>query len=99
MTLSPTVAEWAETYEQECGHKPTDLALRIAEHILKVGKMLNAVGREDAIAGRGLRKADVFPALVYKAFSLRWDECPETVRDIADIWQNDYMEGYEDFQA
>ncbi len=99
MTLSPTVTEWAEAYEQEHGHKPSDLALRVAEHILKVGKMLNAVGRKDAIAGRSPASADVFPALVYKAFSLRRDECPETVQDIADIWQNDYMKGYEDFQA
>ncbi len=99
MKISPEVAEWAEAYEQEHGHKPHDLALRIAEHILKVGEILNGVGRKDASAGRSPASADVFPALVYKAFTLWLDECPETVQDIADIWQNDYMKGYEDFQA
>ncbi len=99
MTLSPMVTEWAETYEQKHGQRPSELSLRIAEHILKVGDQLNAVGRKDAAAGRSPARAGVFPALVYKAFRLRRGECAETVQEIADIWQNDYMEGYGDCQV
>lgn len=99
MTLSPTVAEWAEAYEQENGHKPAELSLQIAEHILKVGKMLTDLGHKDAQEGRNPYQSDEFPALVCKAFRLRRDEQPELVQGIADIWRNNYMEGYEDFQA
>lgn len=94
MTLSPTVTEWAETYEQEHGHKPADLVLRIAEHILKVGKMLTEMGRKDAQQGKSAYPTDVFPALVVKAFRLNVDEGDETVQAVADLWQSDYMDGY-----
>lgn len=96
MTLSPTVTERAEAYEQEHGHKPSDLALRIAEHILKVGKMLTNLGQKDAQDGKTPYPADVFPALVVKAFRLDVDEDHETVQAVADLWQSDYMDGYND---
>lgn len=94
MTLSPTVTEWAEAYEQEHGHKPADLVLRIAEHILNVGKMLTELGQKDAQEGKSAYPADVFPALVVKAFRLDVDEDHETVQAVADLWQSDYMDGY-----
>lgn len=95
MTLSPMVVEWAEAYEQEHGHKPTDLVLRIAEHIQKVGKMLTELGQKDAQRGKSAYPADVFPALVVKAFQLDVDEDHETVLAVADLWQSNYMDGYD----
>lgn len=94
MTLSPMVTEWAEAYEQEHGHKPADLVLQTAEHILKVGKMLTELGQKDAQEGKSAYPADVFPALVVKAFRLDVDEDHETVQAVADLWQSDYMDGY-----
>lgn len=94
MTLSPMVTEWAEAYEQEHGHKPADLVLQIAEHILKVGKMLTELGQKDAQEGKSAYPADVFPALVVKAFRLDVDEDHETAQAVADLWQSDYMDGY-----
>ena len=95
MTLSPMVAEWAADYEQEHGNKPNELVLQIAEHILKVGKMLTELGRKDAQQGKSAYPADVFPALVVKAFRLDVDEDHETVQSVADLWQSDYMAGYD----
>lgn len=95
MTLSPMVAEWAEAYEQEHGHKPADLVLQIAEHILKVGKMLTNLGQKDAQEGKTPYPADVFPALVIKAFRMDVDEDHKTVQAVADLWQSDYMDGYD----
>lgn len=94
MTLSPMVAEFAEAYEREHGHKPADMALRIAEHILKVGKMLTELGRKDAQDGVKPFHANVFSDLVVKAFRLDADRDHETVQAVADLWQSDYMDGY-----
>ena len=94
MTLSPTVAEWVATYEQEHGRKPTELVLQIAEHILKVGKMLTELGRKDAQQGKSAYPADVFPAMVVTAFYLDDAVDHETVQAVADLWQSDYMDGY-----
>ena len=63
MNLSPMVAEWAATYEQEHGCKPADLVLQIAEHILRVGEMLTNLGKKDAQEGKTPYPADVFQAL------------------------------------
>ena len=95
MTLSPTVAKWAEIYEQEYGHKPTDLVLQIAEHIEKVCKMLNEQGQKDAQQGKHARPADFFPALVIKAFGMDISKHPDTVQAVADLWQSYYMDGYQ----
>lgn len=95
MILSPMVAEWAAAYEQEHGQKPAELVLQIAEHILKVGKMLTELGKKDAQKGKSAYPADVFPALVVKAFRLDDDEGRETVQAVADLWQSDYMDGYD----
>lgn len=94
MTLSPMVAEWAEAYEQERGHKPSELALQVAEHIEKVGKMLTEHGWKDAQQGKEPYSAESFPALVIQAFRMDVDEDHETVQAVADIWQSDYMDGY-----
>lgn len=94
MTLSPTDTELAEAYEQEHGHNPNDLVLRIGEHILKVGKKLTELGQQDAQQGNSAYPADVFPALVAKVFYLDVDEDHETVQAVADLWQYDYMDGY-----
>ena len=95
MTLSPTVAKWAEIYEQEYGHKPTDLVLQIAEHIEKVCKMLNEQGHKDAQLGKCAHPADFFPALVIKAFGMDISKHPDTVQAVADLWQSYYMDGYQ----
>lgn len=96
MTLSPTVTKWAEAYEQEHGHKPSDLVLQIAEHIEKVCKMLNELGQKDAQQGKCAHPADFFPALVIKAFGMDISKHPDTVQAVADLWQSDYMDGYND---
>lgn len=92
MSLSPMTAEWAAVYEQEHGQRPAELVLQIAEHILKVGKMLTNLGQKDAQEGKTPYPADIFPALVREAFQA----IPEgaTVKEIADLWQSDYMDGY-----
>ena len=94
MTLSSTVAEWAAAYEQECGKKPNEQVLQIAEHISKVGKILRELGKKDAQQEKNARPTNVFPALVEKAFRLDVDEDHETVQAVADLWQSDYMDGY-----
>ena len=96
MTLSPMVAEWVAAYEQEHGCKPADLVLQIAERILKVGKMLTNLGQKDAQEGKTPYPADVFLALVIKAFRMDVDEDHDTVQAVADLWQSDYMDGYND---
>ena len=96
MTLSPMVTEWAEAHEQEHGCKPADLVLQIAEHILKVGKMLTNLGHRDAQENKAPYPADLFLALVIKAFRMDVDEDHETVQAVADLWQSDYMDGYND---
>lgn len=94
MTLSHTVTEWAEAYEQEHGRKPAELVLQIAEHILNVSMMLTELGRNDAQNGKKAYPSDIFPALVAKAFRMDVDEDHETVQAVADLWQSDYMDGY-----
>ena len=92
MTLSPMVAEWVAAYEQEHGHKPADLVLQIAEHILKVGKMLTERGRKDALDGVQPYPAAFFQMLAAKAFQR--NESHETTQAISDLWQSDYIDGY-----
>lgn len=94
MRLSPIVAEFAEAYEQEYGQKPAELLLQIAEHIQKVSKMFADLGQKDAQEGKSAYPADVFPALVVKAFRLDVDEDHESVQAVANLWQSDYMDGY-----
>lgn len=97
MTLSPItaeLAELAEAYELEHGQKPTEQALRIAEHILKVGKMLTELGQKDAVNGEKAYTADVFQKLVVKAFRIKPDEDHETVQAVANLWRLCYMDGY-----
>lgn len=94
MTLSPMVAEFAAAYEQEHGRKPADMVLRIAEHILKVGKMFTELGRKDSQEGVKPCHANAFSDLVVKVFRLDADKDHETVQAVADLWQSDYMDGY-----
>lgn len=94
MNLSPTVAECAVIYEQEHGHGPSELATRAANHIDKVRGILRKQGQNDARKGLKPYPSDFFPALVVKAFRLDVDEDHETVQAVADLWQSDYMDGY-----
>lgn len=94
MTLSPMVTEFVAAYEQEHGKRPTELSIRIAESIQEVGKMLTELGQKDAQEGKKPYSSDVFPALVVKAFQLDADEDHKTVQAVADLWQSDYMDGY-----
>ena len=92
MTISPMVAEWVAAYEQEHGHKPEKLVLEIAEHITKVGEMLKERGQEDAKQGKPPRPAATFPALVERVFRMGDDE---TAQIVAEVWQSNYMDGYQ----
>lgn len=93
---TPVVLAWAEAYEQEHGHKLSDLVLQIAEHIEKGCKMLNELGQKDAQQGKCAHPADFFPALVIKAFGMDISKHPDTVQAVADLWQSDYMDGYQE---
>lgn len=95
MKQSTIVADLAADYEQEYGQKPTGQALQVAEHIVKVGAMLTELGRKNAQQGESAYSADVFPALVVKVFRLDVDEDHEMVQAVADLWQFDYMDGYQ----
>lgn len=86
--------KWVKVYEQERGHRPSEMVIQIAMHIDKVGDMLRKRGREDAQKGEKEYSTEVFCALVRKAFQMKPDEHLETVQAIADVWQLDYMEGY-----
>lgn len=94
MKLSPIVAEWAEAYEQKHGHKPAELLVQIAEHIVKVSDMLRELGEKEAQEGKKPYPADVFPAMAAKAFRLDPAKDLETVQAVADLWRDDYMDGY-----
>ncbi|MBE6960213.1 MAG: hypothetical protein E7448_05780 [Ruminococcaceae bacterium] len=94
MILLPEVAEWVAAYEQEYSNKPADLVLQIAEYILKVGTMLKEYGRKDAQEGKCAYPAQFFPDLVIKAFREGIEKHPDTVQAVADLWQSDYMDGY-----
>lgn len=93
---TPVVTAWAAVYEQEYGQKPGEKVLRIAEHILKVGKMLTELGKKDAREGKRAYPATFFSALVVKAFRLDMEKAHEMVQAVADLWQSDYMDGYND---
>ena len=58
--------------------------------------MLYEQGQKDAQQGTCARPADFFPALVIKAFGNDISKHPDTVQSVADLWQSDYMDGYND---
>ena len=91
---TPMVLSWAAVYEQEYGQKPSEKGLRMAEHILKVGKMLTELGQNDACEGKRAYSATFFSDLVVKAFRLDVGKTHEMVQAVADLWQSDYMDGY-----
>ena len=91
---SPVVVERVTAYEQEYGRKPTDAAIRMAEHVDKVGAMLREQGRKDAREGREQLCAEVFPTLVRWIFRMEPDEDSELVEVIADLWRMEYEKGY-----
>lgn len=99
MNLSPMVAEWAAVYEQENDRKPTEMVIQIAEHILKVGKMLTNLGRKDAEEGKIPYPATAFPTFVVKAFRMEVGEDHETVQVVADLWYTYYRDGYQQKEA
>ena len=94
ITHTPRVNAWAVVYEQEYGQKPGEEVLQIAEHILRVGKMLTELGQKDACEGKRAYSATFFPDLVVKAFRLNVGKTHEMVQAVADLWQSNYMDGY-----
>lgn len=94
MTLSPMVNACAAVYEQEHGQKPPELTLRVWEHIENVGRMLAELGRNDALEGKSVRPAEDFPLLVRKVFSLDQNAARDMVQEVANVWQSDYMNSY-----
>jgi len=95
MTLSPMVAEWVAIYEQKYGRKPTETAIRMTEHIVKVGGMLKKQAGRDIREGRKALQDEAFHSLVRWVFSMDKKQDPEFVQAIAELWQSDYMEGYQ----
>ena len=96
MSFSPLTAKWMAAYEQEYGGKPSEEAVRIMEHISKVGTMLRNQGRKDAQERRKPLDAAVMQALVRWVFHWDADEDPELVEPAADLWMAGYMAGYQE---
>lgn len=94
MSLASKVAECAAAYEQECGKHSAELVPQIAEQIQNVSKMLMNLGRKTAQQGKRAYSTEVFPALVAEIFRLDLVEDHETVQAVANLWQSDYMNGY-----
>ena len=94
MNLSPTIVKCAAIYEQDHGHNPSELAIRVVNHIDQEGNRLRKQGQDDARKGMKAYPADYFQALAVKAFRMDVDEDHETVQAVADLWQSDYMDGY-----
>lgn len=94
MKLSPEAAELVALYEQEYNRKPTERGLQIALYIDKVGNALRERGRKEAQEGKEAYPADVFTVMVAKAFRLDPTKDAETVQVLADLWRDDYMDGY-----
>lgn len=87
------VEEWVTSYEQEHGRKLTELVIQVVKHIDKVGDMLKVQGQKDAQEGKKPYSIDAFLALVRKVFHNVLEDA--TTKEIADLWQSDYMDGYE----
>lgn len=87
------VEEWAIDYEQKHGRKPSEVAIEIVNHIVKVGDILMNKGREDGQKGERRYSDEAFPQLVRDVFHMT-DADAETVEAVADLWKNDYMDGY-----
>ena len=92
MNLSPLVAEWVAAYEQEHGRKPTETTV----HIAKVGAALQEQSAKDAREGRKQYRSEEFLALVCWAFRMSESEDREFVASIAELWEIDYLEGYQE---
>lgn len=92
MNLSPMIAEWVAAYEQENRRKPSALAIQAAEHILKIGEQLTELGRKDAQEGKKAYPSKEFHKLVRIVFHNIPSEA--TTKEIAELWQSDYMDGY-----
>lgn len=88
------IEEWAEAYEQKYGKWPSEPALEVAQHIEKVGTMFREEGRKDAQSAQEPRRIETFARLAQYAFHYDLDE--ETARIIGDLWQAEYMKGYQE---
>ena len=95
MSCPQIITDWVTDYEMEHGRKPSEKVLHIAEHIGMVGERLNEVGRKDRFNGKIAYSTTVFRKLVRHHFTIEdSDQEDELVRNIAAIWQADYMDGY-----
>lgn len=94
MKLSPEAAELVALYEQTYNRKPTEFGLQIAMHIDKVSNTLRERGKKEAQEGKKPYPFYIFPAMTAKAFGLDPTKDAETVQILADLWRDDYMDGY-----
>lgn len=94
MSLSSLVDEWVAAYEQETGRKPTEAAVRMAEHITNVWEKLREAGIKDAQEGRTTYRPEAFHELVCSVFQMDTAEDPVFVEGIAELWQDAYTKGY-----
>lgn len=99
MSYYPVVAEFAAEYEQEHGHRPDEMVLQIADHIMKVRKMLTGWAKKDAMDGKNPYSDDAFQELAIKAFNMDQDKDCETVQAVAELWQSCYMDEYNTLRA
>lgn len=88
-------AGWENDYEQKYGQKPSEVAKKIIEHIIKVGDVLTNKGREDGQKGKRRYSDESFSQLVRDVFHMT-DADAGIVEGVADLWKSDYMDGYQE---
>ena len=90
------VEEWIAEYERVYGQRPSELVVKICDHILKVSDILTDRGREDARNGQRPYPEKYFPVLARRAFHLDPDVEHDAVDKIGYLWWTMYMKGYEE---
>ena len=94
MSLSPLSAEWPSAYEQETGRKPTEISIRIAEHIDRIGEQLTTQGKEDSSNHHAPMTFDRMLLLAHETFPNESASLPEFAQAVARTWECDYLEGF-----
>lgn len=94
MKLSTCVAKWVTVYKQNYGHAPNRKAIAAAEHIEQIRNQVKILGQRHAEQGRAAVANDFFCTLFRQIFRLEDSRNHEAVQAVADIWQEDYMDSF-----
>lgn len=94
MKLSTCVAKWVTVYKQNYGHAPSRKAIAAAERIEQIRNQVKILGQRHAKQGRAAVANDFFCTLFRQIFRLEDSRNHEAVQVVADIWQEDYMDSF-----